>query len=292
MPKESGRIRYHYGFYAAMKVEYDLIHADLTYEQEIQLGEDPIRLDFLIIKKNAGVVLHDPIGEFFEAVNIFEYKSPHDALSIDDFYKAVAYSLIYKGYNRKVDELPIRDMTLTLVRHSYPRELMKALKREGFTVEQRHPGIFHVEGNILKIQIVVSSRLSTDEYEGLQLLSTGCTADDVIRYAKRAAESDDGNVKTNSETVMAVCLDINKGLDSEMEDDMSMNIRETIDGIFAVIEKEGRKKGMEEGVHETNERVASDMLKKNLPLSLIAEISRLSEDSIRTLAKSLGISIA
>ena len=76
MTQESGRIRFHYGFYAAMKVEYDLMHADVTYEQEIQLGEDPIRLDFLIIKKNADVVLTDPIGEFFEAVNLFEYKSP------------------------------------------------------------------------------------------------------------------------------------------------------------------------------------------------------------------------
>ena len=51
MAQEDGRIRFHYGFYAAMKVEYDLMHADVTYEQEIQLGEEPIRLDFLIIKK-------------------------------------------------------------------------------------------------------------------------------------------------------------------------------------------------------------------------------------------------
>ncbi|MBQ9388784.1 MAG: hypothetical protein IJU07_01240, partial [Synergistaceae bacterium] len=107
MAEESGRTRFHHGFYAAMKVEYDLMHADVTYEQEIQLGEDPIRLDFLIIKKNAGVILTDPIGKFFETVNLFEYKSPDDGLSIDDFYKAVAYSFIYKGYNRKVDELPI-----------------------------------------------------------------------------------------------------------------------------------------------------------------------------------------
>ena len=33
MPKEEGRIKYHYGFYAAMKVEYDLMHADLEYAQ-------------------------------------------------------------------------------------------------------------------------------------------------------------------------------------------------------------------------------------------------------------------
>ena len=50
MAQESGRTRYHYGFYAAMKVEYDLAHVGVKYEQEIQLGEDPVRLDFLIIK--------------------------------------------------------------------------------------------------------------------------------------------------------------------------------------------------------------------------------------------------
>ena len=122
MAQETGRTRFHYGFYAAMKVEYDIIHADVTYEQEIQLGEEPIRLDFLIIKKDAHIVLNDPIGEFFGTVNIFEYKSPEDGLSIDDFYKAMGYSFIYKGYNRQVNELPIGDMTLTLVRHSYPRE--------------------------------------------------------------------------------------------------------------------------------------------------------------------------
>ncbi|MBQ9574610.1 MAG: hypothetical protein IJR27_04955, partial [Synergistaceae bacterium] len=126
MSKEEGRIRFHYGFYAAMKVEYDLMHADITYEQEIQLGEDPI-------------------GEFFEAINLFEYKSPADSFSIDDFYKAVAYAFIYKGYGRKIDELPIGDMTLTLVRHTYPRELMKALKLRGFAVDEVQPGIYRIE---------------------------------------------------------------------------------------------------------------------------------------------------
>ena len=159
-----------------MKVEFALLGADLEYEQEIQLGEDPIRLDFLIIKKNPGVILTDPIGEFFEAVNIFEYKSPEDGLSIDDFYKAVAYAFIYKGYGRKVDELPIRDMTMTLVRHTHPRELMKALEEGGFAVDKKHPGIYRI-GSIasLKIQLIVSSRLPQGEYDGLHLLAKGCT---------------------------------------------------------------------------------------------------------------------
>ncbi len=41
----------------------------------------------------------------------------------------------------------------------------------------------------------------------------------------------------------------------------------------------------------THEQVATDMLKKNLPLTLIAEISRLSEDVILNIARSLGVNV-
>ena len=42
---------------------------------------------------------------------------------------------------------------------------------------------------------------------------------------------------------------------------------------------------------EVNERVAADMLKENMPLSMIEKISRLSEDKIRTLAKKLNVAV-
>ncbi|MBR0074828.1 MAG: hypothetical protein IJP96_03650, partial [Synergistaceae bacterium] len=48
---------------------------------------------------------------------------------------------------------------------------------------------------------------------------------------------------------------------------------------------------IEKAVHDDRERVARDMLKKNLPFSLIEEISKLSGDVIRNLAVSLGIAV-
>lgn len=286
MTVETGRTRFHYGFYAAMKVEYDIIHANITYEQEVQLGEDPIRLDFLIVKKDESVVLSDPIGAFFKSVNLFEYKSPEDGLSIDDFYKAQGYGLIYKGFDRKVNELPIEDMTLTLIRHSYPRELIKALDNTGFIIHEEYPGIFRVEGNIsIPVQLVISSRLPEGEYEGLKLLASGCTKDVIMHYAERAVASGDENIKTNAGTVIGVCLDINKNLGSELKEDGVMN--EVIRDIF----KKDFDAARQDGVNDANERVATDMLKKKLPLSLIEEISRLSEDTIRNIAQNLGIAV-
>ena len=291
MAQETAHTQFHYGFYAAMKVEYDIIHAGVTYEQEIQLGEEPIRLDFLIIKKDADVVLTDPIGEFFGTVNIFEYKSPEDGLSIDDFYKAMGYSFIYKGYDRKVDELPITDMTLTIVRHTYPRELMKALRHEGFEVVEQHPGIYRINGNTsnLRVQIVVSSKLPHDEYDGLRLLSKGCTKDTVVRYIEKIRGSENENVKTNVETVINICLKLNKGINKQIKEDEAMQntLRDILKEDFDAAEERGE----ERGVSKEKERVAKDMLKKNLPLSLIEEISKLSEDTIRSFAQTLGVAV-
>lgn len=57
-----------------------------------------------------------------------------------------------------------------------------------------------------------------------------------------------------------------------------------------VLEQE-RRESIKLGINQANERVATDMLKKNLPLSLIEEISKLSEETIRSIANSIGISI-
>ena len=53
----------------------------------------------------------------------------------------------------------------------------------------------------------------------------------------------------------------------------------------------GRAEGLAAGRREVNERVASDMLRENMPLAMIEKISKLSEDAIRKLAQSLGITV-
>ena len=59
--------------------------------------------------------------------------------------------------------------------------------------------------------------------------------------------------------------------------------------VLAYERLEGIEQGIEKGVEQTNERVASDMLRDNYPLSAIKKISRLSEDVILKLANSLGV---
>ena len=286
MAEESGRTRFHYGFYAAMEVEYDLANIPLTYEQEVELGKDPVRLDFLIIKKEPEIVLDDPIGEFFKQVNIFEYKSPEDGLSIDDFYKVQGYGLIYKGFGRKVNELPIENITLTIVRHTYPRDMMNMLRDSGLTVSKVHPGIYRFEGNLsIPVQLVISSQLPSDEYDGLRLLAKGVTIEDVISYADRAIASGNETIKNNAGTVIDVCLDVNKNLKGAKE--MYEGFKEFFKDF---IEKE-RQEGRREGTEKEKERFVTNMLRENYSLKAIEKISQLSEDAIRDIAGNLGLAI-
>ena len=52
-----------------------------------------------------------------------------------------------------------------------------------------------------------------------------------------------------------------------------------------------RREERRETEKEINERVATDMLKKNYPLEAIKDISKLSEAAIRKLAKSIGVAV-
>ena len=56
-------------------------------------------------------------------------------------------------------------------------------------------------------------------------------------------------------------------------------------------EEEILKQERQEGIQDEKKRVAADMLKKNLPLQLIKEISKLSEDVIRSIALNHGLAV-
>ena len=61
--------------------------------------------------------------------------------------------------------------------------------------------------------------------------------------------------------------------------------------VLAQERRDSIRQGINQGINQEKKRVAADMLKKNLPLSLISEISKLSEEAIRKIASNLGIAV-
>ena len=66
---------------------------------------------------------------------------------------------------------------------------------------------------------------------------------------------------------------------------------ESIQEGIKIGEKLGEKRGEKRGVQKEKERFVMGMLQKNLPLQLIEELSKLSEDVIRGIALKLGIAV-
>lgn len=244
-----------------------------------------MRLDLIVIKKDPCEILSDPLGSTFRMYNLFEYKSPDDRLSIDEFSKAMGYSLLYKGYDRKSDEIPFDEMTLTIVRHRYPRDLISSLKKEGCTVTQIHPGIYEVSGKtFISVHIVVSSQLSKEDYLSLRLIAKDNIAPvEVKDFTAKVKSTEDENLKNYLSMMIRICFQANPELLDRIKEDEDMRdpFKEWMD--------EQRAEGREEGRAEEQKETAEIMLKDREPIEKIVRFSRLSKNAVLSLAAELGI---
>ncbi|OBR89908.1 MULTISPECIES: hypothetical protein [Clostridium] len=81
------KIKWHPAFAAAIQLELKEYREDLEFVTEYQLTDEPLRIDVLVIKKLKDIRITKSLGKIFRKYNIFEYKSPTDYISIDDYYQ-------------------------------------------------------------------------------------------------------------------------------------------------------------------------------------------------------------
>ena len=153
-------------------------------------------MDLLIIKKDPQTVIEDEIGNIFRGHNIVEYKSPEDGLTQDDFYKTLGYAFIYKALGATVDAIPLRELTVSIFRDGYPRDMFDALLAHGATITEQFPGIYYVTGIVpIPTQIVVTGKLS-DAHPVLKILSSHVRAEDVRRFVNFTKDLSDPGDRT------------------------------------------------------------------------------------------------
>ena len=217
MKEETGKVQYHYGFYGAVHTEYESSGVEMEYFQEHELGDEPVRLDMLVIKPESAP-LTDPIGSFFRTHNVLDYKSPEDGLTIDDFYKAHGYALIYKSLGKTVNAIPLEEMTVSIFRHAYPREMFKALEESGMSVKEKSKGIYLVTGAIrIPTQVVVTSRLPRGKYEAFKVLAKNASKEDILKLLGMMDSSDNPKIADYISAVLHVSIAVNEKLFDEIK---------------------------------------------------------------------------
>ena len=133
------KIACHPAFFEAIQMELDEYRDTLQFISEYQLTTEPLRIDVVIIKKTADVLIKKNIARMFRKDNIIEYKSPTDYVSASSFHRVCAYAHLYIALN----SARINDITLTFVESSHPRKLINYLTEQcSFHVEETAPGIY------------------------------------------------------------------------------------------------------------------------------------------------------
>jgi hypothetical protein len=217
------KIQWHPGFYGAAELE--LLHNkdELEFDREYNLTKESLRVDLLIVKKRKNVEITNEIGRIFKQFNILEYKSPDDGMSIDDYFKTVGYACIYKGFGGAVNAVPAEELTVSLFRETYPREMFDALKRLGATIEEKFPGIYYVTGLVFfDTQIVVTGQLSKDSHSSLRVLSKNAQEEDVKRFLLESEHLVEPGDMHNVDAVLQVSVSANQAIYEKIKEDVLM----------------------------------------------------------------------
>ena len=141
----TSHIPWHPAFVEALQLELEEYRDSLEFFPEYQLTTEPMRIDCVVIKKAKDVVIEKNFAAIFRDVNLLEFKSPDDYVSIADFYKVYAYACLYVS----LEKIPITSLSISFVESHYPKKLLRHLRNiRGYAVEETASGIYTVKGDI------------------------------------------------------------------------------------------------------------------------------------------------
>ena len=276
---------WHPAFIEAIKLELDDYKDVLEFHSEYQLTSEPLRIDCVIIKKAKGVVIRKNIAAIFREVNLLEYKSPDDYVSVADFYKVYSYACLLVA----LENVSVRSVTISFVESRYPRELFTHLQEvRKFSVEETRTGIYTVKGDIFPIQVINSRRLSADEnlwlrdlYGKLAPREIFRIITEISRHGKQAGAEAYWDVinRANNDTLRR---SFNMGRTTlsfeEILEEVGWTARVEARGV-AIGEANGVAKGKECKAIE----VAQNMIKLGLPFETIISVTSLEPEKVKTL---------
>ena len=202
------KIQWHPAFCSAMELELREYKKYLRYEREHNLGKMPLKIDFLVIRKNPSVTIKNDIGDFFLGNNIFEYKSPGDDMNIGTFYKALSYACLYKSEAGNVSEILNMDITVSLVREQKPVILLEQLA-EKYEVIKKADGIYRISGLLFPIQILATGELDPKTHVWVTSLTRTIDRIRTQRLLNSCSELEDDEDRRNADSVVNVTSEAN-----------------------------------------------------------------------------------
>lgn len=289
--KTKGKLPWHSAFFAGIQIEFEKEAEKLTFENEHQLGTDPMRIDVLVIKKHTEERIQKNIGRIFREYNIIEYKSPEQYLSIDAFYKVLGYACFYKSDVQHVDIIKIDGITISYVSKSYPRKLIKHLKDvRGYELVSKGKGIWYIEGGMFPMQLIVTSMLSEEDNFWLKNLTNDLKKkEEADRLFKEYGKHSDSKLH---KSVMDLVVRANKEIFKEARGEMCDALMELMDDVIQEKVNEGQQKGISIGLEKGLKQKLIELIEikrsKGKSVEQIADDLEETVESIQELMKTLN----
>jgi len=242
------KIQWHPGYQGGFELRLRDYKALLEFHHEHPLSKKPIIVDTLIIEKKDDVVIDEDVAALFLRHNIVEYKSPEDALSIDEYYNLLAYMCRYKATTGQTDEVKAGQVTGTLIRDGKPVKLFKEIEQLGGQVEQKFPGVYYISGLIhMPTQVIVQSELATEKNAVLRVISNRANEEDVRVFIKETRKLEDADDKHNADAVYEVSMRANSELYERLgrDPEMCTAFKELFKEEILEAERNGERQGQE-----------------------------------------------
>ena len=250
------RLDWHSGFECRLMISFRKYSEDLTIEREHPLSSEPLRIDFIVIKKHTETKINNDLGRDFRTYNLIEYKNPNDELNIDVLWKCCGYACLYKSYGKTVDEIKANDITVSIIRASKPGKLFRQLRDNNIVVKQSYPGIYKISGIInIPIKIVVIKELQDAELNALSVMTYNVDISSIRKFLNEAKTYTNSGDKRYADAVLQISASVNKRLFDELkgEQDMCEALKELMSDELLDAENKGKSIGIELGVESTNE---------------------------------------
>ena len=243
---KDGKIQWHPAFGAALQIGLSDELDKVQIEEEHLLGKKPMQADFVVHKVDRDQEIRKNIGRLFRKHNIIEYKSPEDTLSVNDFYKVYGYACFYQSDTSKVLEIVPQDIGITFVCNHYPRKMLKHIQDvRGITVKKHEEGIYELTGDPFSMQLIITHELTKEKNLWMQSLRDDLKSGGEIQNLLE--KYDEKKAQPLYQAVMEVILQANWE-EAEVERRMCEALRRLYAEDFENAERNGRKKGRQEGI--------------------------------------------
>ena len=232
----------------------------------------PLRIDCVVIKKPKSLVIKKNIAAIFREVNLLEYKSPDDYVSVWDFYKVYGYACLYAC----IKKCPITSITITFVLGRYPKKLFGHLKNDrGYAVEETGHGIYTVTGDIIPVQVIDSRKLPASENLWLKSLRKRLGPVELLQLGDAGVKENDALVNPYFHAIALANPDAIE--EAKKMSSSAKTLDEVLERTGLIAEWESR------GEERKSLKIARNMINSGFPLETVVSMTELEYEKVKAL---------